>query len=70
MLARSPATIGRSAATGSTSAYVERSVAETDSPSARRLPSAAYADSRGSIAVARDTVMIECGTIASRKAPE
>ena len=53
-------------ATGTTSAYADRSVLETEVPTAARLPSAAYDESSGSIAVASETVMIECGTIVSR----
>ena len=39
---------------------------ETADPTAARFPEAAYDESIGSIAVARETVMIECGTIVSR----
>ena len=54
------------AADGTTSAYADRRVPATEVPTAARFPSAAYDESMGSIAVARETVMIEWGTIVSR----
>ncbi len=64
------ATTGSSSAKGRIRASAVRVVAATWRPTARRSPSAADADSRGSVAVASDTVAIECGTITSRNAPE
>ena len=51
-------------------AYAVRSVDATLRATPARSESAANAESRGSIAVASDTVAIECGTITSRNALE
>ena len=71
MLLRSSAITGSSSANGMISAYAVRSVDATlRGRRPRRSASAAKADSRGSIAVASETVAIECGTITSRNALE
>ena len=61
---------GSSSANGRISVYVVRSVDATLRLTPARSPSAANAESLGSIAVASDTVAIECGTITSRNAFE
>ena len=48
------------------STFFGGSVEETVDATAVRFPEAAYDESIGSMAVARETVMIECGTIVSR----
>ncbi len=65
-LAMSRDITANSAAIGTTSAYADRRVEETVVPTSASLESAAYRESIGSIAVARETVMIECGTIVIR----
>ncbi len=69
-LATSPATSGINAANGSTSASAVRSVEETVRPTARRSPSWASAEMRGRMAVASETVTMECGTIISSRPEE
>ena len=58
--------IGSSAANGSITASAVRSVSARVRPSPARSASAARAASRGSTAVASETVTIACGTIMIR----
>ena len=68
--ATSPATTGMSKANGTISANAMRKVLAKELASPGRSPSAARPDSRGRIAVARDTVTIEWGTMTIRNAVE
>ena len=61
---------GISRANGTTTTSAVRIVLTRVRASAASSRAAACAESRGRIAVARDTVMIECGTSATRNAEE
>ena len=61
---------GISRANGTTTTSAVRIVLSQGARERRVVRAAACAESRGRIAVARETVMIECGTITTRNAEE